>query len=131
MVAILRRIYRKRDDQDWSGLFFNPKGNPLVEVDPNDASSYTDSEKQELKKWFKEIVEPISGYLGTRRGYNGNEFVFELMFETPENILEFRKSTAKSNKQNIVKDKISEYELIQTEILDLETRERYKPPPVN
>ena len=77
-TVILSRIYTKKDDEDWSGVWV-----PGEHTDPRDASIFDDDEIKEIGSFND--ARNFDGYLKHSHAYVGeNSLVFDVHFELPE-----------------------------------------------
>lgn len=77
-TVILSRIYIKKDNEDWSGVWI-----PGEHTDPRDASIFDDDEIKEIGSFND--ARNFEGYQKFVRTYVGeNNLVFDLYFDLPE-----------------------------------------------
>jgi len=104
-TVILSRIYTKKNDEDWSGVWI-----PGKHTDPRDASIFDDDEVKEIGSFND--PRKFEGYIRSAHRYDSdNILIFDIYFSYPNSARKYFnscRSVKNSALDNIINDKKSE-----------------------
>ena len=87
MTVFLNQIFKKTDEQDWSGVKINVERSISSSPDPRDTYTLDPDVEQQIKQKLPKSVS-ANGYSGWNREYKSdNELVVSYYFDTASNAL--------------------------------------------
>jgi hypothetical protein len=89
MTVFLNRIFKKSEEQDWSGVMMNTKSSISSTEDARDADNLPSDSKSVFRQKLPRNIHS-DGYLGWNREYkNDNELVISYQFDTITNAISY------------------------------------------